>query len=119
MPASCATPPKDKKAYAEAVGRQLVKEYGKKKFYSVSEVQNAAKTLKSVDWVCWGMCLYVSPSEFKEYHESIGEVCNYSEMKSEMATAVTGVTSDSWFDADLSWLEWPEIDVSHVFKIFD
>lgn len=118
MSASCTTPPKDKKAYAEEVGQQLVKEYGKKKFYSVSEVQNVAKTLKSVDWVCWGMCLYVSPSEFQEYHESIGEVCNYSQMKSEMVTALTG-SSSTWFDTDLSWLELPDLDVSSVFKIFD
>ncbi len=115
MAASCANPPKDKKAYAESVGKILVKNYGKKKYYSVPEVQNAAKTASAVDWHCWAMCLYVSPGEFDAYHQSTGEVCDYTAMRSEMASALTDNSSPSWFDAELSWLEWPDFNFSSVF----
>jgi len=119
MAASCANPPKDKKAYAESIGRILVKNHGKKKYYSVPEVQSAVKTASSIDWVCWAMSLYVSPEEFDIYHKSIGEVCDYSAMKSEMAAAITDNASSSWFDADLSWLEWPDFDMPSILNIFD
>ena len=67
------------------------------------------------------MCLYASPGYFNRYHESIGEVCDYTSMKGEMAHAITDGASDSWFDFDfdLSWLEWPDFDVPSIFDIFD
>ena len=116
MATSCAKPPKNKKVYAKNIGQILVRNYGKKKYYSILEVQKTTKMVSSVDWVCWAMCLYVSPSEFDAYHQSIGEICDYSEMRSEMALAITDNASSSWFDADLSWLEWPDFD---FFSIFD
>lgn len=117
---SCALPPTDKKAYGKAVGEELVKNYGKKKYYSPEEVKKASSQTKyDIDWHCWAMCLYTSPSDFDAYHQSIGENCNYAEMKAEMTSALTDGASDSWFDIDLSWLEWPDIDLSSVFDFID
>jgi len=36
-------------------------------------------------------------------------------MKSDMLSSVSNVTDSSWFDLDLSWLEFPDID----FSLFD
>lgn len=73
----------------------------------------------SVDWHCWAMCVYSIAADFNAYHTSIGEICDYASMKSEMTSALTDGVSDSWFDADMSWLEWPDIDLSSIFDVFD
>ncbi len=117
---SCALSPTDKKAYAKDVGHILVRKHGKQKFYTPNQVKRAsADTRYAVDWHCWAMCLYSSPEDFNSYHESIGECCDYSAMKAEMAAALTDGASESWFDFDLSWLEWPDFDLPSIFDIFD
>lgn len=116
----CSLSPTDKKAYAEDVGRILVRTHGKQKFYTPTQVKKASsQTRYSVDWHCWAMCLYSSPSDFNDYHATIGESCNYAEMKAEMATALTDGASGSWFELDLSWFECPDFDLSSILDIFD
>lgn len=39
-------------------------------------------------------------------------------MKSEMLSSVSTASDTSWFDIDLSWLEFPDIDFS-LFDFFD
>ena len=103
---NCTLAPTDKKAYGKEVGEILLRRHGKKKFYSPAQVKKASVQSKNdIDWHCWAMCLYTSPADFKSYHESIGEACNYASMKEEMTSALTNGASDSWFDIDLSWLE--------------
>lgn len=65
------------------------------------------------------MCLYAAPADFAAYHRKTGETCNYLAMKTEMTSALTDGASDSWFDIDLSWLEWPDIDLSAIFDFLD
>jgi len=114
----CSLAPEDKKAYGKEVGEILIKNYGKKKYYTPAQVKKASEQSK-YDWHCWAMCLYTSPTDFDLYHKSIGETCNYAEMKSEMVAAMTDGASSSWFDIDMSWLEWPDIDFSSIFDFFD
>jgi len=117
---SCNLAPADKKAYGKAVGEILVKDYGKKKYYSPKEVKRASSNSQyPIDWDCWAMSLYTSPGDFKTYHDAIGESCDYAAMKSEMTSALTDGVSDSWFDMDLSWLEWPDIELPSIFDFFD
>lgn len=117
---SCALSPTDKKAYAKDVGQILVHKYGKQKFYTPRQVKQASSQSRyTVDWHCWAMCLYSSPADFNDYHAATGENCDYAAMKAEMATALTDGASESWFDFDLSWLEWPDFDLPSIFDIFD
>lgn len=110
----------EKKQYAQDVGGILVRKYGRQKYYSPHRVTQASKETKwGIDWHCWAMCLYTSPSSFDQYHESIGEVCDYGSMKSEMALAITDGASDAWFDFDLSWLDWPDVDLPSIFDVLD
>ena len=116
----CDVSPENKRAMGVAVGEDLVRHHGKKPYYTVKEVQEGVQRRGyAVDWSCWALCLYTSPADFNEYHHSLGEDCDYASMKGEMVSAMTEGASDSWFDADLSWLEWPDIDLSSIFGSID
>jgi len=121
MPA-CAIRPEDRRKQIRLVGGDLVKNYGKKKFYSVQEVKDANRRQGiSVDVVCWSHAFFNSHEDFDEYHAELGEACDYIAMKSEMAESIM-TESGSWlpdFDFDLSWLELPDIDWSSLFDGFD
>lgn len=117
---TCKLQPDDKRAFAQAVGNDLLKHHGKRKSYSPSQVRDACDRLGfAADWHCWAMALYCAPADFAAYHEAIGEVCDQASMKSEMAAALTDGASEAWFDVDLSWLDWPDVDLSGIFDFVD
>ena len=117
---TCDLSPSDKRAFGKAVGHDLLTHHGKSKYYTRDQITASCERLGyPVDWYCWAMCLFMLPSEFTSYHESIGESCDLVSMKSEMVAALTDGASSSWFDLDLSWLDWPDIDLSNIFDFFD
>jgi hypothetical protein len=116
---TCHTPPKDKRAFAKKLGDDLVKHRGKKKFYSIAEVHSSLRRLTlPYDLDCWGFALYSSRSDFDRHHRSTREECDYDSMRGEMIDALA---EGAWsiFDIDLSWLEWPDIDLSSIFDFID
>jgi hypothetical protein len=118
MPA-CHIQPQDKKKLISAVGRDLVRRHGKQKYYRPTDVRSAAERCGyPLDLCCWAYCFYCSPADFEAVHQAAGEVCNYTAMKAEVLGDLAG-GSFSWFDIDLSWLEWPDIDLSSAFDWFD
>jgi hypothetical protein len=117
--AICAISIDDKRAFGKAVGEELVRRHGKQPYYTVPQVRAAARARKyPVDWDCWAMSLYTAPPEFFGYHQSIGESCDYAAMKSEMVATMTNGASSSWFEVDMSWLDWPDIDLGSIFDVF-
>lgn len=81
--------PSDKRLLAKKVGNDLVKNHGKKRHYTVSEVKAASRRQNFPDtWDCWALSLYSDPLEFAAYHQRTGEKCNYDEMHNSMAEAV-------------------------------
>jgi hypothetical protein len=119
MPA-CHLEPKDKKAFVGAVGEELVRRHGKKKYYKTQEVGSAAESLGyAVDIHCWAYCIFSTPQDFKALHDAAGEACDYAAMKAEVLADLAGSGGFSLFDIDLSWLEWPDIDLSSIFDWFD
>jgi hypothetical protein len=93
-----------------------MKKYGRKQFYSVEEVKAANRRQGiSLDVACWSHATFNSHGDFDSYHQSLGESCDYIAMKGEMLSSVSSGGDSSWFDLDLSWLEFPDID----FSIFD
>lgn len=108
----CPPAPPDKKRYISDLGRILVADNGKKKYYKPEEVKKAHKKShwSNYDFSCWGMSTYSSHSDFDRYHQETGEVCDYTAMKSEMLEGLS--SSDSVHLADLpidsldaSWLD--------------
>ena len=112
------TPP-NKKEYLTDIGRILVQEYGKKKYYTPEEVKAASdksnlKKEKGIDWHCWAMATFTSHPDFDAYHEATGEACDYIGMKTEMLSGLASNSSVDWqdipdLDIDASWLDFGDI----------
>lgn len=119
MPA-CHLKPRDKKSLISAVGRDLVRKRGKRNYYALSDIRDSVKSSGyPVDVACWAYCVYGSPTDFTTFHEAAGEVCSYFAMRAEILPDLASGMSFSWSDLDLSWLEWPDIDLSSMFDWFD
>ncbi|MEM1294903.1 MAG: hypothetical protein AAGH89_06025 [Verrucomicrobiota bacterium] len=113
--------PSERKELVSRVGEKLVRDHGKKQYYDPTEVRKAALELGyKIDWHCWAYCMFSSPSDFLRIHQAMGEVCDYAQMKAEVLGDLVGdSTGFSALDIDLSWLEWPDIDLSSIFDWFD
>jgi len=117
---TCSTTPLDKKAFGKAVGHELLRRHGKQRTYPREAILRTVDALSfPADWSCWAMCLFASRDEFEKHHAITGEVCDYAAMKSEMVSAMTEGASSSWFDVDMSWLDWPDFDFSGFFDFLD
>lgn len=118
--ATCHIEPKDKKALVGDVGQELVRRHGKKKYYKPDEIRGAAVSQGyPVDVHCWAMCCFATPDDFAAIHAATGEVCDYAAMKASLLTDLVAGGNYSWVDLSLSWLEWPDIDLSSAFNWFD
>ena len=118
MPA-CAISPSDRRRQVRLVGSDLLKNYGRKQFYSIEQVKAANRRQAiPLDVSCWSYAAFSSNEDFTAYHRALGEACDYVSMKSEMLASVSDASDTSWFNFDLSWLEFPDIDFS-LFDFFD
>lgn len=119
METSSSTPP-NKKEFITEIGKILVNEHGKKKYYKPEEVKKANKQSKwynnTIDFHCWAMCTFSSHSDFDRYHSQTGEVCDYVEMKTEMLGGISNGTEtiSNWsdipdIDLDASWLDFGDM----------
>ncbi|HEY0741536.1 MAG TPA: hypothetical protein VGD40_08740 [Chryseosolibacter sp.] len=111
----CHPAPADKRKYIADIGKILVSDYGKKKFYKPEEVKKAHKksTWDAYDFSCWAMSTYSSHSDFDEYHEQTGEACDYTQMKAEMLEGISvseavHLSDLADVDLDASWLDMGE-----------
>ena len=119
MPA-CHLEPADKKAFISAVGKELVRRHGKKKYYPAADVKRATGSSGySHDYACWAYSFYCDAEAFNVVHEAAGEVCDYVAMRTELLADLAAGSGFSLGDIDLSWLEWPDIEVSAIFEWFD
>lgn len=60
------------------------------------------------------MCTFSSHSDFDDYHQEIGEVCDYTSMKAEMMSGLSATSASDWLsipdlDLDASWLDIGEL----------
>jgi hypothetical protein len=117
MGKSCAPAPTNKKEYISDLGKILVNENGKKKYYKPEEVKKAHRKSKWYDGLnfsCWGMSTFSSHSDFDKYHKERGEICNYGEMKTEMLSGLSISSNADWteipdIDIDASWLDFGDV----------
>jgi hypothetical protein len=117
MSTSYAPAPKNKKEYIIDIGKILVKENGKKKYYKSKEVKKAHQNsswIDLIDFSCWAMSTFSSHSDFDAYHTESGEICNYVDMKSEMLLDFSNSSVIDWtkitaIEIDASWLDFGDI----------
>lgn len=115
----CAISPRDKREQGRRVGDDLVRHHGKRPFYSIEQVRAANRRCNvNVDVVCWSHALFNTHADFDHMHSALGEACDYVGMKRAMLESLADGSSSGWFDFDLSWLEFPDIDFS-IFDFFD
>jgi hypothetical protein len=94
--ATCAIALNDKRTLARNVGKHLTARYGKRTHYSPTLVKVTMRRLNYPDvWDCWALSLFASRDDFAAYHASLGEVCDYASMNTDMLSAVD---SGSLFD---------------------
>lgn len=113
----CHPAPADKRKYIGDIGRILVKDYGKKKFYKPEEVKKAHRKSDwgtGFDFSCWAMSTFSSHHDFDHHHQMTGEACDYVNMKSTMLEGISlsegvDLTSLSVPDVDASWLDLGEV----------
>ena len=114
--ATCHTPPPNRKMMVDRVGKNLVDQHGKKRYYTKAEIHDAASSAGyPIDVHCWAMCVFMDQPSFDSIHAAAGEACNFAEMKATMLDAL----SPGGFqlpDLNLSWIEWPDVDVSGLFN---
>lgn len=116
----CHVRPKDRKKLVDDIGRDLVRRKGKQKYYPPQEVRRSAEHCAyPADVHCWAYCFFCTPGDFAAIHAAAGEACDYAAMKAEMLSDLAGGAALSLFDLDLSWLEWPDIDLSGLFDWFN
>tara|TARA_B100000809_G_C14667188_1_gene361833 strand:- start:89 stop:487 length:399 start_codon:yes stop_codon:yes gene_type:complete len=112
----CTVSPTNKKEYISDIAKILIKNNGKKKYYKPEEVKEAHKQSKwydGLDFSCWGMSTFSSHTDFDNYHQETGEICDYVEMKTEMISGLSITSSVVWtdipdIDVDASWLDFGE-----------
>ncbi len=117
MENSCSTAPTNKKEYIIDIGKILVKQNGKQKYYKPEEVKNAhreSKWYSQLDFSCWAMSTFSSHADFDSYHEKTGEICDYIEMKTEMlhglsSSDIKDLTLIPDLDLDASWLDFGDV----------
>lgn len=119
QPTPCAISSRDKRSQAKRVGDDLVRHHGKRRFYTVAQVRQAnRRTGIGLDVACWSHAMFNTHEDFDTLHAAAGQACDYAAMKAQMLEAVASGHSGGWFDWDLSWLEFPDLDLS-IFDFFD
>ncbi len=114
---TCPPAPQNKKEFVSEMGRLLVKDYGKKKFYSPEEVKSAYKKSSwhdKVDFACWAMAIFSSHEDFDAYHTMEAETCDYTEMRTDLLAGMCQSPSEDWtsiadLDIDASWLDFGDV----------
>lgn len=119
MEESCSPVPSNKKEYISSLGKILVEQNGKKKYYKPEEVKRAHKKSKwydytGLDFMCFGMSIFSSHSDFDKYHQLTGEDCDYIAMKTEMLRGLSVSSNANWTDLpdlviDASWLDFGDV----------
>ncbi len=102
----------------DRIGKQVTERHGKQKYYTQPQIQSAATAAGyPIDIHCWAYCVFMDLDGFDSFHQSIGEVCDYSSMKS---TMLEGIASSGSLlkNINLSWREWPSIDLSGALDWF-
>jgi hypothetical protein len=68
------------------LSRKLLIRYGLREYYTPAQVQRTIRESGySTIYDCYGLAMYCDASDFIDFHRSIGESCNYLEMRHEIS----------------------------------
>ncbi|MEI2743060.1 MAG: DUF6559 family protein [Candidatus Competibacter sp.] len=74
------------KSYIRKLPSLLAKDYGKSKTYTPKQVKRTIeRSGLSVSDACYGIAMFSGREAFDQYHQEVGESCNYDAIRSEIA----------------------------------
>lgn len=112
---TCHTPPPNRKMMIQRVGQQLAQRHGKQRTYTQPQIQDSALAAGyGMDIHCWAYCVFMDMPSFNLFHHSIGESCDFGEMR---ATMFDGLNFDgfSLSDINLPDFDWPDFSLGSIF----
>jgi hypothetical protein len=72
------------------LSRKLLARYGLREHYTPSQVKRTIRESGySTDYDCYGLAMYCHESDFIDFHQSIGESCDYQEMRHEISNCLS------------------------------
>lgn len=79
------------RSYIQELPRLLRKDYGISKSYTSAQViKTIERSGLNSDYSCYALSMFSDRMEFERYHESLGESCDYIELRSEVASSHFG-----------------------------
>jgi hypothetical protein len=80
-------------AYRTTLFKQLRRTYGRKLYYSPTEVTMAARDLRVANdaFICYALGMFCEREAFVAYHAARGETCDYDAMRAEAFGHVANV----------------------------
>ncbi|MEQ1821137.1 MAG: hypothetical protein ABL949_01370 [Fimbriimonadaceae bacterium] len=109
---TCHTPPPNRKMMIQRVGHQLAQRHGKQRTYTQPQIQESALAAGyAMDIHCWAYCVFMAMPDFNHFHQSIGESCDFSEMR---ATMFEGLNLDGFSLSDISL---PDFELGSIFDL--
>jgi len=86
----------NKKEFGVRVYQKLKEEYGQKKYYEVSEIQQVVSILNyPKNYECWALVAFMMPANVGEYFRAHGTPMKVLEMKKEFILAMTDGSKES------------------------
>lgn len=83
------------RSYVRRLGPQLVRRFGKRRFYTPQQVRTAVRGGGfSEDDICYAYSMFCSLEDFNAYHAEAGEPGNYDEMRAEVGHTYFGGSTD-------------------------
>jgi hypothetical protein len=74
------------RGYARRLPRLLARDYGASKTYTPQQVRKTiARSGMNTDYSCYGVAMFSGREDFNQFHQSIGETCDYDAMRGEIA----------------------------------
>ncbi len=78
------------RTYSKQLGQKLQERYGVREKYPPDKIKTTiTESGWSSDRDCYGIAMYADRADFIEYHRSIGEVCDYDAMRSEISECLS------------------------------
>ena len=113
--------------FVRKLGPALQRLYGRKRHYSAKQVRRAARDVgisAEHEYVCYAYCIYCSRVAFDNYHQKIGEKCDYDELRAEVSAVHFNSILDfdsltaidvglSHHDVDHGWLDYEGNHFNH------
>jgi hypothetical protein len=99
----------------QRVGQQLTQRHGKQRTYTQPQIQDSALAAGyGLDIHCWAYCVFMDMPSFNLFHQSIGESCDFNEMRSTMFDGLN-LEGFSLSDISLPDVDWPDFDLGSIF----